>query len=101
GIREFHVTGVQTCALPIYRQAWTQERFESGEAIDYPALSLAKTVNHEPSDFFKFDRSYLRLKNIEMAYTLPRKFSRKIKSTNAKDRKSVVKGKKILHKWCC
>lgn len=77
----------------LHRQAWTQERFESGEAIDYPALSLAKTVNHEPSDFFKFDRSYLRLKNIEMAYTLPRKFSRKIKSTNAK---LILSGQNLL-----
>src|SRR5690606_40036318 len=24
GIRDFHVTGVQTCALPIYKENWSQ-----------------------------------------------------------------------------
>src|SRR5690606_39588100 len=27
GIRDFHVTGVQTCALPIYREDWLLENF--------------------------------------------------------------------------
>src|SRR3546814_635982 len=55
----------------LHRKAWTPERYQNGEEITWPALSLEKTVNHEPSDFVNFDRSYLRLKNLELAYTLP------------------------------
>ncbi|QNL50456.1 SusC/RagA family TonB-linked outer membrane protein [Olivibacter sp. SDN3] len=55
----------------LHANAWTPERYAAGEEITYPALSLAQTVNHESSDFFNYDRSYLRLKNLEIGYTLP------------------------------
>ena len=55
----------------LHANAWTQERYENGEEITSPALSLAKTVNHEASDYYNYNRAYLRLKNLELAYTLP------------------------------
>jgi outer membrane receptor for Fe3+-dicitrate len=55
----------------LHGQAWTKERYESGAKITSPALSLAKTVNHEVNDYYNYDRSYLRLKNLEIGYTLP------------------------------
>ena len=55
----------------LHQNAWTQARYESGEKISFPALSLAQSVNHQGSDFITFDKSYLRLKNLEVAYTLP------------------------------
>ena len=55
------------------RNAWTQERYENGETISYPALSNGQTVSHLQNDFFIMNRSFLRLKNVEFGYTLPSK----------------------------
>src|SRR5690606_39794186 len=41
GIRDFHVTGVQTCALPIYKQRGIQRWHEDGFA---PALIAASCL---------------------------------------------------------
>jgi TonB-linked SusC/RagA family outer membrane protein len=66
----------------LHGNAWTPERYANGSTISWPALSLTKTVNHEPSDFVEYNRAYLRLKNIELAYTLPLSFRRAISSEN-------------------
>lgn len=52
-----------------HKSAWTAERYANGEAINYPALSAQKNSNHEASNFFLEDKSYLRLKNLEIGYT--------------------------------
>ena len=62
----------------LHKNAWTQARYDAKEMITYPALSLAQSVNHQASDFISFNRSYLRLKNLELAYTLPASFSQAI-----------------------
>ena len=54
-----------------HRTAWTEERWKNGEEITYPALSTKTSVNHVPNDFFIQNRAFLRLKNIELGYTLP------------------------------
>lgn len=64
----------------IHENAWTAERWNNGEPIDYPALSLNETTNHVPNEFFIWDASYFRLKNLELAYTLPTSISRKIRA---------------------
>ena len=64
----------------IHLNAWTPERYAAGENISYPALSLAPSTNHTNSDYFLMDRSYLRLRNLEVAYTLPDNISSKIGS---------------------
>ncbi len=64
----------------IHLNAWTLERYAAGEKITYPALSLSPTTNHVNNDFFLTDRSFLRLKNVELAYTLPQQLSEKIHS---------------------
>ena len=57
---------------------WTQERFEAGEKITFPRLAnAADDFNHHPNSFFVMDRSYLRLKNVEIGYTLPENISKK------------------------
>jgi TonB-linked SusC/RagA family outer membrane protein len=68
----------------LHRHAWTQERYERGEEITSPALSLAKTVNHELSDYINYDRSYLRLKNLELGYTLPAALSRVVRAADVR-----------------
>jgi TonB-linked SusC/RagA family outer membrane protein len=64
----------------IHLNAWTPERYAAGEEISYPALSLTKSVNHTQNDFFLANASYLRLKNMEIAYSLPINASKKIAS---------------------
>ena len=54
-----------------HKTAWTPERYAAGEKITYPALSTVTTTNHRANDFFIMDRSFIRLKNIELAYNFP------------------------------
>ena len=60
------------------RNGWTDERYKNGEKITYPAISTTKTVSHTENDFFIQNRSFLRLKNIELGYTLPERFLSKV-----------------------
>jgi len=53
-----------------HRNAWTPERWANGDNITYPALSTHATTNHVANDFFIMDRSFTRLKNIELGYSL-------------------------------
>ena len=63
---EYSFEGVYT---EWHKSAWTAERYANGDAINYPALSAKKNSNHETSNFFLEDKSYLRLKNLEFGYT--------------------------------
>ena len=57
-----------------HKQAWTAERYENGEEILYPALGMSSGVSQVPNDVFIMDRSFLRLKSLELGYTLPDKW---------------------------
>lgn len=61
-------------------ESWTPERVAAGLPINYPRLTLQPSPNEIANDFFIIDASYIRLKNIEIGYTLPVKFSNKITS---------------------
>lgn len=74
-------------------KAWTQDRWNSDEEILYPALSTTTSTNHQASDFFLYDRSYLRLKNLEVSYSLPERFK---KVLHAKDLKIVLSGQNLF-----
>lgn len=64
---------------PMLENAWTPERYASGAKITSPALSAAATSSDQmTNDYYVEDRAYLRLKNVEIAYTLPLKVSKKI-----------------------
>jgi TonB-linked SusC/RagA family outer membrane protein len=65
----------------IHLNAWTPERYASGANITYPALSLSPSVNLQKSSFFLQNGAYLRLRNVELAYTLPETLAKKIAST--------------------
>lgn len=64
----------------IHMNAWTEERWLNGEKIDYPALSLSNSTSNVANDFFIQDGSYLRLKNAEIAYSLPTWMAHKIRA---------------------
>ncbi|SDC18388.1 SusC/RagA family TonB-linked outer membrane protein [Niabella drilacis] len=55
----------------LHRNAWTRERYEQGLSITAPALTLGSSSSMQPTDYVAYDRSYLRLKNVELAYTFP------------------------------
>ncbi|MDR1172809.1 MAG: TonB-dependent receptor [Bacteroidales bacterium] len=57
-----------------HRTAWTEERWRNGETITYPALSTRQNTNHVENSFFIQDRTFTRLKNVELGYTLPQKW---------------------------
>jgi TonB-linked SusC/RagA family outer membrane protein len=57
-----------------HRTAWTEERWRNGETITYPALSTRQNTNHMENSFFIQDRTFTRLKNVELGYTLPQKW---------------------------
>lgn len=75
GVTEFNGEGVY---VDWHRHAWTAERYAAGEKIEYPALATVSGVSHLPNDFFIMDRSFLRLKTIELGYSLPQRWLRKI-----------------------
>ncbi len=55
--------------------AWTADRWLAGETIDWPALSTTATTNTQPSDYFYRNASFIRLKNAEISYRLPKRWS--------------------------
>lgn len=58
--------------------AWTPQRYANGEKIEYPALSTVPGVSHIANSFFIMDRSFLRLKTVELGYTLPHRLLSRI-----------------------
>ena len=79
GISEFGA-GSGSFFSDIHRNAWTEERYINGKNITYPALSLMTNTNHLTNDFIKVpDRSFLKLKNVELGYSLPSKWLQPMK----------------------
>ncbi|MDR1155869.1 MAG: TonB-dependent receptor [Bacteroidales bacterium] len=67
-----------------HKEAWSQERYDAGEKITYPRLEPGSDANKKASDFWYVDGSYIRLKNAELGYTLPRKISDKIGASSVR-----------------
>jgi len=77
----------------LHKNAWTSDRWNNGEKITYPALSTTISVNHQTSEFFVYDRSYIRLKNLEFGYTLPAKLT---KHFNIEKLRFVLSGQNLF-----
>lgn len=54
-----------------HKESWTEDRFVRGDPINYPRLSTQANPNERPNSFFILNASYLRLKNMEIGYTVP------------------------------
>ena len=76
GVTEFAGDGFYTGA---HLHAWTKERYENGESIQYPALGVTAGSSINANSFFIMDRSFCRLKSAEIGYTLPKKVVNKIR----------------------
>jgi hypothetical protein len=63
-------------------ESWTPERYAAGLPINFPRLTTQQSPNHNYNSFFVIDASYIRLKNVELGYTFPVKWSGKIGSQN-------------------
>ncbi|MGX5855528.1 TonB-dependent receptor [Dyadobacter jiangsuensis] len=68
GVYEYIIRGTY---FDYHKTAWTPERYAAGEKITYPALSTHSNTNHNANDFFVMNRSFTRLKNLVLGYTLP------------------------------
>ena len=75
GVWETYYNGVFGA---LQKDAWTAERYANGDKITWPALAVAKSTSQESSDFVLYNRSYLRLKNVELSYNLPARLTRLI-----------------------
>ena len=66
---------ITTTNLPTWMLGrWTGE----GTSNKYPRFVLGDNVNWQSSDLYVYDGSYLRLKNIQLGYTLPTTLTRKV-----------------------
>src|SRR5690606_11196544 len=70
GMRYFHVTGVQTCALPIFHQK--AHRFNTDiQRFSNSGAPQTAFRTYELSDKAYVDASYIRMKNVSLVYLLP------------------------------
>lgn len=62
------------------------ERWQSGDgqSAGYPRLTISNTNNYATSSYWVQDNSFLRLKYIEIGYTLPTKISGKVGMSKAR-----------------
>jgi TonB-linked SusC/RagA family outer membrane protein len=68
-------TDIRPANLPSYMlKRWTGE----GTSNKYPRFMIGDGTNWQSSDLYITDGSYLRLKNIELGYTLPRSLTNKL-----------------------
>ncbi len=58
-----------------HKEAWSQERYESGQKITYPRLEPGSNASKLHADFWQVKGGYIRLKNVELGYSLPSKAS--------------------------
>lgn len=64
--------------------AWTPEKWANHERIIFPALSTLSTTNSQTSNYFFKDASFIRLKNVEVSYELPKNWSSRLGSSQAR-----------------
>ncbi len=76
-------------------QAWTEDRYENGDEILYPALGMGAGSSQpsEGNSFYLLNRSFLRLKNVELGYSLPQRW---LKSLNISRVRIYVNGNNLL-----
>lgn len=58
--------------------AWTEERYAAGEEILAPALTIKGSSSQKANNYYYQDKSFLRLKNLEIGYTLPQTLTESI-----------------------
>ena len=90
GATEFAMVGFYT---DWHMHAWTQERYDNGDKILYPALGIGAGTSQKTNDLFLFNRSFLRLKNVELGYNLPQRW---LKTVNISRLRIYASGNNLL-----
>lgn len=73
---------------------WTEERYLAGEEITWPRLTTTGgSTSHTLNDFYLMDGSFLRLKNLEIGYSLPESILRPL---HAEGIRIYVNGSNLL-----
>ena len=70
--------------------AWTPERYANGETITGPALTMNGSSSQMANDYYYQDKSYWRVKNLELGYTIPSAVTKKIRIENIRVYANVV-----------
>lgn len=70
----------------IYDEAWTLERYLADEKIDMPRIGIAHSNQHNYQLNSKWlqDGSYLRIKNVEIGYSLPKNVLRRLGASSVR-----------------
>lgn len=63
--------------------AWTAERYSNGDEISAPALSLNGSSSQKANDYYLQDRSYFKLREVTLSYTIPADVTTKLWSQEA------------------
>ncbi|MDP4269651.1 MAG: SusC/RagA family TonB-linked outer membrane protein [Bacteroidota bacterium] len=77
----------------LHRNAWTEERWNNGEKITAPALTTGTSTSFQYSDYYVYNRSYVRLKNVELGYTLPTNMTKRF---GVESLRFVLSGQNLL-----
>ncbi len=75
--------------------SWSQEKYENGENITFPHVSSDRSQvhNYQNSTLWIRDASYLRVKNVELGYTLKEKL---LKSLGIESARIYINGNNLL-----
>jgi TonB-linked SusC/RagA family outer membrane protein len=73
GILPFNVGSIGGTIREENKDRWTPENPNA----KYPRLAFSETNNEQNSTFWLKDAAYLRIKNVQLGYTLPANFSKK------------------------
>src|SRR5690606_39368836 len=95
GIRDFHVTGVQTCALPIYLGFRGNEQNYYDPANSYFNRVIDRRTGNPISLCLLFMLLGRRLEMPIAGIGFPGHFLCRYQTSQEEDRKSVVEGKKV------
>ncbi len=61
-----------------HKEAWSEDRLNAGLPITYPRLDPGSSASKLASDFWLVDGSYIRLRNLEVGYTLGGRLAGKV-----------------------
>jgi len=77
-------------------KSWSIERYEQGLPIVYPRLSVTESPNYATSTYWLENASYLRLKNMEIGYTLQANALKKVGLSSVR---IYINGNNLIT-WC-
>ncbi|MFC3559265.1 SusC/RagA family TonB-linked outer membrane protein [Pedobacter jamesrossensis] len=79
---------IPTGAVNTLLESWTPERYAQGLPINFPRFAVGNNTsdknNYRTSTLFYADASYLRLKNVEIGYSLSSKVFQKLRIKSAR-----------------